>query len=371
MKAMEAVLWITSVCAGLRKSQTKTLSDLVAVALQVGRVSLSELGRLLAAERDGLAKHCIKRVWRFTANDGVSISDAMQGPLAWLVHSRKAWKNHPLLVSFDWTEVRSFHTLMAAAVIRGRGVPLLWASYEEWKFHKSQNNLEEGLLRLLRALLPQWLTVIVIADRGFGRTELARTCQQLGFHYVVRIKPEVHIACAAFRGQLSQLRVKRGLQRLFKDVEFRKTHPVTQHVAVCWKKDLPKDRDECWFLMTDLAMGVGKLTALYGRRMTIEELFRDEKNRRHGWALRNTQLKRPERFDRLLLILTLAYWLLVGVGLVALAKFPPGTWCSSNRRRACGVFFIGRKMIHRLELTFQQALTATLAAILTEAEKWG
>jgi hypothetical protein len=298
MSGTEAVRLIASLCVGLRKSQIKTLGDLVSVGIQAGRVSLSELGRLLAEEREGVAKHCIKRVWRFTVNDGVHISDAMQGPLQWLFHSRKHWKNHPLLVTFDWTEVRSFHTLMAAAVIRGRGVPLLWASYEEWVLHKSQNNLEEGLLRLLKSLLPQWIRVIIVADRGFGRTELARTCQQMGFHYVIRIKPDVHLECREFRGKLDLLPVKHGPQRLLKDVPFRKQNPVQQHVAVCWKKGLPKDRDECWFLMTDLAYSVQRLTDMYGRRMTIEELFRDEKNRRHGWALRNTQIPRPERFDR-------------------------------------------------------------------------
>ncbi len=60
MNGMEAVLWIRSVCLGLRKSQTKTLADLVAVAIQVGRVSLSERGRLLAEERHGAAQHGIK-----------------------------------------------------------------------------------------------------------------------------------------------------------------------------------------------------------------------------------------------------------------------------------------------------------------------
>ena len=122
----------------------------------------------MADQRGGAAKHSIKRVWRFTTNDRVHVGDAMQGPLRWLFRNRKPWKNHPLLVTFDWTEVRSFHTLMAAAVIRGRGVPLLWASYPEWELYKSQNNLEEGLLRLLKSLLPEWITVIFIADRGFA-----------------------------------------------------------------------------------------------------------------------------------------------------------------------------------------------------------
>jgi hypothetical protein len=58
--------------------------------------------------------------------------------------------------------------------------------------------------------------------------------------------------------------------------------------------------------------------------MTIEELFRDEKNRRNGMTLRDTQITKPNRFDRLLLILALAYWLLVGVELVARRRYRPG-----------------------------------------------
>src|SRR5262249_44448084 len=97
--------------------------------------------------------------------------------------------------SFDWTEFRDFHTLMAAACIKGRSVPLLWASYKEWKFLRSQNSLEEGLLRRLRTLIPETIRVVILADRGFGRAEWAAVCQELSFDYVVRIKPNVTVAC--------------------------------------------------------------------------------------------------------------------------------------------------------------------------------
>jgi hypothetical protein len=370
MKATEAAVWVQNVCVGLRRSQTKTLAAIVTAALQLGRTSLAELGRLLAEANDQSAKHTIKRVWRFTSNTRVHVGDAMQGPLAWLFRG-KAWKKRPLLVSFDWTEVRNFHTLMAAAVIRGRGIPLLWASYPEWELHKSQNNLEEGLLRLLKTMLPEGMRVILLADRGFGRTELARTCQQLGFQYVIRIRPDVHIECREHRGLLSRLPVKRGTARLLRQVAFRKKDSVTQHVVVYWKKGLPKKRDECWFLMTDLDRTPQRLTDLYGRRMTIEELFRDGKNRRYGWALRNTLLRRADRFDRLLLVLALAYLLLVGIGLIAQATRSPGEWCSSNRQRACGVFFIGRKMLRRVQATPAEALAALVAALLAASRKWG
>jgi hypothetical protein len=58
--------------------------------------------------------------------------------------------------------------------------------------------------------------------------------------------------------------------------------------------------------MTDLKGSALQLTALYAKRMTVEELFRDGKSRRNGFALRLTQVKEARRPDRLLLIVALA-----------------------------------------------------------------
>lgn len=54
----------------------------------------------------------------------------------------------------------------------------------------------------------------MVADRGFGRTELPRTCQHLGFPQVTRIQPEVYVQCSTYRGRLERLRCNRGTQRL-------------------------------------------------------------------------------------------------------------------------------------------------------------
>ena len=94
---------------------------------------------------------------------------------------------------------------------------------------------------------------------------------------MIRIKPEVYGECGEFRGGLDKWPVQQGTQRWLRDVQFRKHNPVRQHVAIYWKRGLPQHHDG----------SVQKLTALYGRRMTIEELFLDQKNRRHGWSLRN------------------------------------------------------------------------------------
>ena len=357
MTALQAASWVLTVCTTLRLSQTKTLADLVAAALAVGRVSLADLGRkLVGAPAD---KHKIKRTWRFCANQGVLVSDAMQGPIARLCKRRKK----PLLVAMDWVEVRTFHTLVLSAVKKGRSIPLLWASYPEWVLSKSQNNLEEGLLRLFRTLVPDRVTVILLADRGFGRTEMARLCQQLKFRFLIRIKADVTIDHPRYRGLLHDYPVKKGMRRLLKGVRYRRNDPVTLNVVIRWKEGLPAKHDEPWFLMTDLEQTAVKLTELYRRRMTIEELFRDEKNCRNGMALRNTQITKADRFDRLLLILALAYWLLVGIGLVGRQRYRPGQWCSSNDPQQCSDFTIGRIMLDRMRLTAQQAIEAVFQAI--------
>jgi hypothetical protein len=366
MHRLEAVSWVLTVCSALRLSQAKTLADLTAAALLVGRCSLAALGRRLVGP--AAAKHRIKRAWRFCANGRVNVGTAMRGVARQLCRRRK---KRPLLVALDWTEIRSFHTLMASVVMKGRALPLLWESYPEWRIRKSQNALEEGMLLLLRDLIPRDVPVVLLADRGFGRTELARTCQQWGLHYLIRVKSDVYIRHPSYKGLLHDYPVKKGMRRLLRGLEYRKEEPVTLNLVIRWKPGLPAKRDEPWFLMTDLEAAPVRLTDLYGRRMTIEELFRDDKNRRNGFAPRNTQLTKADRLDRLLLILALAYWLLVGVGLLARRAYRPGQWCSSNDKRQCSAFTIGRIMIAVMAVSAAAAIAAAIDATLEDLPKVG
>jgi len=72
-----------------------------------------------------------------------------------------------LVIALDWVQVGQLHTLSAVAVAEERAVPLLWASYMEGELYTSQNNLEEGLLRLLRTM-PEETFVIILADGDLG-----------------------------------------------------------------------------------------------------------------------------------------------------------------------------------------------------------
>ncbi len=353
--------WVLTVAGRLRLSQAKTLSDLVEAATHVGRATLSAIGRCLAG--DTTAKSRIQRTWRFCDNDRIHVSAVMARVINRLTHKRKK----PLLVALDWTEVRTFHTLMAAAVLGARALPLLWATYTEGQLYRSQNSYEEALLRLLVSMLPTGVKVIVLADRGFGRTELARTCQELGVRFLIRIKPDVRVTHTSYTGRLDDYPIKKGMWRVLAGAQYRSDQAVVLNVVIRWKKGLPKGRDEAWFLMTDLDGNAVQLTNLFARRTAIEELFRDGKDGRYGLGLGQSQVKTAGRLDRLILIVALALILLSGLGRIARGRFRPSAWCCSNDPYECSDVTVGRRMWDRIneppELLIEQIVRATIHVV--------
>jgi hypothetical protein len=149
---------------------------------------------------------------------------------------------------------------------------------------------------------------------------------------------------------------------VLRDVHYRQNDPVVQHVVIRRKEGLPKKRDEPWFLMTNLRCDAMALTTLHEKRMTVEGLFCDDQNQRNAFALRRTQITKPERIDRLLPILVLAYWLLCGTGLFARQRYLPRTWGGSNWEKECSVFTVGRIMRPHREVAPAGALAAVVAA---------
>jgi len=361
MKRQQIVNFIVSICGYLRLSQAKTLSQLVPAAMKITRASLAELGRTLAEQNGICTKHCIKRVDRFIGNHRIEPIEAMRGIVQWLAKPRKY-----LLVSIDWVDIRSFKCLVLAARLKGRAVPLLWAVYRYEDFYRSQNYLEYGLLRVFRTMVPESTKVTILADRGFGRAEMARECQKLEFGYIIRVEPRAYVKSRSFTGRLNYLPIKPGNQQILPNALYRKQDPIRQHIVVIWQRG----ESEPWFLMTNLdKLRASKLSKIFGRRMSIEQYFRDTKNKRNGLALRLTMIKSSERLSRFLLILALAYILLVTIGLYVQKRFRPSQWCSNNRVGECSLFTIGKVMLNRRLPSLGWLLRSLRNEILLE--NWG
>jgi hypothetical protein len=74
---------------------------------------------------------------------------------------------------------------------------------------------------------------------------------------------------------------------------------------------------EAWYLLTNMEEMPHKVVQLYQRRMWIEAMFRDLKNRNWGLGLDHVKLSSPERNDRLFIVLALAYIFLCAFGATA------------------------------------------------------
>jgi transposase len=68
------------------------------------------------------------------------------------------------------------------------------------------------------------------------------------------------------------------------DVQYRKDTRATHTIVIRWRPNLPRKRDEPWYLMTNLEGRAESLCQLYGCRMQVEHAFR---------VLRSELLLRP------------------------------------------------------------------------------
>jgi len=355
--------WIVNSCSGLRLSQRKTLAQLVFGAMCCRRASLADIGRSLRSR--ALPKHSIKRVYRFLKNQRVELAEGARV----LLHLAARAAGGRLVVAVDWTDIRQYKVLCGAVPLRGRSLPVLFAAYEKWKLFKSQNALEEGFFRLLKALLPARTQVVIVADRGFARTQLARTLQEIGLDYVIRVTGKVAFVSQRHQGRLDHIRLKAGHRRDLGFGRYRRSKPLWQRVLVYWGQG----QKEPWFLATNLRWGWRHVVGAFRQRMSIEELFRDEKNLRYGWGLRELSLSQATRLERMLLVLAFAYLLLVLMGLVARQRFSQAHWsATTSPKKPTSAFVIGRHMQGRTTFRFRELLH-TLLHHLSQLvkENWG
>jgi len=176
-----------------------------------------------------------------------------------------------------------------------------------------RNEHEDTLLERFREVLPEDVKVTVLADRGFGDQALYELLKdQLGLDFVVRFRGIVKVTSADGVTLAAKDRVPaNGRPLLSRGARVTKTGRQVGAV-VCVKA---KGMKEAWHLATSHGdKAASEIVALYGRRFTIEESFRDQKNLRFGMGPSDTRVGDPDRRDRLLLISAIAIALLTLLG---------------------------------------------------------
>ncbi|WP_224240420.1 IS4 family transposase [Hyalangium gracile] len=278
--------------------------------LHAASLSVYAIGQAVALARGTQGKHGVKQVDRLLSNPGIAVWKLLALWVPYVLGQRTE-----ALVALDWTDFEpDDQTTLVASLIttHGRPTPLVWLTVQKSALQGLRNEVEDAVVLRLRELIPAEVKVTVLADRGFADQKLYALLHQVGFDYVIRFRQ-----CIAVTSHQGERRTaadwvpKAGRLRCLP--QSRVTADECQVGAVvCVKK---KGMKEPWCLATSLEHASGaEVVALYSRRFSIEESFRDIKDLRFGMGLSSVRIADAERRDRLLLLSALACALLTLLG---------------------------------------------------------
>lgn len=261
-------------------------------------------------------------------------------------------------------------TVCLALAWHGRALPVLWRS---WQADEPGQHWMEAITTLCQILadeLPPQVTVVVLADRGLGGERLATIATGFGWSYLLRVQGHGFIRTAAgWTGPVRALVPTPGSQALGAGVQIwpadhkvrlgqRVTsyldweHCSTANVVAVWRME----DTEPWLLVTNLPASLQRCRE-YRRRTWEEELFRDLQS--FGWQWHQSRVRRPERVERLLVLLALATLWVCCTSQRVLRRGQ--RWLLEERSRRCySRFQLGLRWIHR-QLANGQPVACLLA----------
>lgn len=294
----------------LHARRVLSVANGVVGVLDAGVLSIHAIGRGYAHATGKSDKHGVKQTDRLLSNAGVDLWALFKPWSEFVVAARKE-----LVVALDWTEFDADdHATLACYLItsHGRATPLIWMTVSKSTLEGKRNGYEYRLIERLHECVAPDVKITVLADRGFGDQKLYLMLQTLGWDFVIRFREGIQVEDAeGVRKTAAKWLPANGRATILRDV--RVTHMRTEVPAVVLVR-APRMK-EAWCLATTMsAAKATEVVKLYGRRFTIEETFRDQKNLRFGLGLSATHIGRADRRDRLLFLAAIAQALLTLLG---------------------------------------------------------
>lgn len=295
----------------LHAKRVASLAGAAVGVLEGAALGIHAIGKALAMAEGLRTKHAVKQVDRLLGNDGIAPWDLFASWVPFVIGDRLE-----IATALDWTdfdEDNQSTIVLSMITSHGRATPLLWKSVVKSELKGWRNEHEDRLLERFREVLPDGVKVTVLADRGFGDQALYELLKdQLGLDFVVRFRGIVKVTTADGVTLPAKDRVPaNGRPLLLRGAKVTKSGRELGAV-VCVKA---KGMKEAWHLATSHGdKPASEIVSLYGRRFTIEESFRDQKNLRFGMGLSETRIGDPDRRDRMLLVSAIAIALLTILG---------------------------------------------------------
>jgi hypothetical protein len=356
---------VESIFEDVHSQRLDALANYSLATMRAMRAGISAIGAAYAHTAEIRPRHGVKQFDRFLSNKGVDVEKLRPDWVRFVLGGREE-----VLLALDWTDFDDDdHTTLCLYVVttHGRATPLAWQTHQKSELRDRRSDIEHALIEAVQTAIPVHVGVTVLADRGFGDQVLYDTLDLLGWKYVIRFRGSILVEHDGMQQPASSWLKSGG--RATKLDRARVTGDRTEVGAVVAVK--AKKMKDAWFLATNLSdASASEIVKLYGRRFTIEETFRDEKDLRFGMGLRATHIKSAARRDRLLFVIAIAVAFLTLLG-AASERTGMDAWLRVNtvKRRTHSLFRQGcewYRYMPEMKADWYRSLMRAFAEILDE-----
>jgi hypothetical protein len=290
-----------------------SLSSGVVGVVHAAALAIHAIGQAYAQSAGITAKSGVKQIDRMLSNSGMALDTMLETWVKFVVGDRPE-----LMLAMDWTEFDDDnHSTLAVYVVtsHGRATPLVWRTYLKSELKNHQKAYEYETIERIHGWLDPKMRITVLADRGFGDQKLYEFLMTLGWDFVIRFRGKIVVSNREGVSKMARDWIPpNGRATMVKDAMVTKDRCEVPAVVVVWDKKMK----EPWCLATTLSSSTASaIVKKYGRRFTIEETFRDQKDLHFGMGLKATHIRKAERRDRLLMLAAVAHTLLTLLGAAA------------------------------------------------------
>jgi hypothetical protein len=291
----------------------QTLGWMMIGIIQSQNVHLNGFG-VYVISRDQVAQSHQRRFRRWLSNRRINVIAAHH---ALIGQALSEWSQKRLYLSLDTTVVwNCFCIVWVGVVYRGRTVPIAWRVVA----HSSSTVRLWTIQRVLRQaqrILPDGVTIVLLADRGFADGKLMKYLREnLEWHFRIRIKRSFQFQLKGQWRKVSSIPLQPGQAYFTPMVSVGKTKPYP-NVYLAFAHDKPSGED--WTIVSDEPTNL-QTFAQYRLRFQVEESFLDLKS--NGFNLEASRLRDKFALCQLcgVIALTMLFLVLQGVQVVASGK---------------------------------------------------
>jgi len=196
-----------------------------------------------------------------------------------LAHVLQGWRAVDVFVILDGVMVFGdrWQVFRVSLQHGGRAIPLIWMVVDGTGVIAVER-LAERLGRLAQFLRRRVHRVTFLADRGFRDRDWAKLARKLGWHYDLRITCNTYITLEDGRAcRVDELGVPPGQRRYFQNVRVTQDGLWPANLSVGWTEGDAKTEPELLAVISDQTACRARVRE-YGRRMSIEQSFRDDQS---------------------------------------------------------------------------------------------